>query len=92
MNDDPDHVARVAGQVSQIAKHLASFARTRRELEGPMGPQAALQKDDALLDKDLLKEFGLEDVADQLEHELRAEEQAEEAAPEQEPEQPTEGE
>jgi ParB-like chromosome segregation protein Spo0J len=70
-NDDPEHLARVAGQVSQVAKHLAAFARKRRELEGPAGPQAAL-KDDALLDTDLLKEYGLEDVAVGLENELRA--------------------
>jgi ParB-like chromosome segregation protein Spo0J len=93
MNDDPDHVARVAGQVSQIAKHLAAFAQKRRELEGPTGPQAALQQDDSLLDKELLAEYGLEDVADQLERELRAEEQAaEETPPEQQQEEPTEGE
>jgi ParB-like chromosome segregation protein Spo0J len=92
LNDDPDHVARVAGQVSQIARHLAAFAQTRRELEGPMGPQAALRRDDTLLDKDLLAEYGLEDVADQLEHELRPEAKpAGEAAPEEEQE-PREGE
>jgi len=75
-NDNPEHVARVAGQVSQIAKHLAAFAKRRREIEGPEGPQAALEKDDALLDTALLKEFGLEDVADHLEKELRAEQKA----------------
>jgi ParB-like chromosome segregation protein Spo0J len=93
MNDDPDHVARVAGQVSMIAKHLAAFAQKRRELEGPTGPQAALQQDDSLLDKELLAEYGLEDVADQLERELRAEEQAaEEAPPEQQQGEATEAE
>jgi ParB-like chromosome segregation protein Spo0J len=72
-NDDPARVARVAGQVSQIAKHLAAFAKKRRELEGPGGPQAALQKD-GLLDTELLKQFGLVDVASQLDQDSRAEE------------------
>jgi ParB-like chromosome segregation protein Spo0J len=64
--DDPDYVGRAAAQVSQIAKHLAAFAQTRRALEAPEGPQAALQNDDALLDTALLKQYGLEDIADQL--------------------------
>ena len=61
--DNPDRVGRVAAQISQIAKHLEAFAQKRRELEGPMGPQAALQKDDSLLDTTLLEEFGLVDIA-----------------------------
>ena len=63
-NDAVGHIARVASQISQVAKHLAAFAQKRNELEGPMGPQAALQKDVDFLDKELLAQFGLENVID----------------------------
>jgi ParB-like chromosome segregation protein Spo0J len=46
-NDEPNRIARAAAQVSLIAKRLAAIAQTRRQLEGPQGPQAALQDDDA---------------------------------------------
>ena len=66
-----EHLARVASQVSQVAKHLVAFAQKRHELESPQGPQAALEQDESFLDLDLLKEFGLGDVAMQLEQDLR---------------------
>jgi ParB-like chromosome segregation protein Spo0J len=65
------HLARVASQVSKVAQHLAAFAQTRHELEAPEGPQAALQKDGSFLDLNLLKTFGLQDIASDLEHELQ---------------------
>jgi ParB-like chromosome segregation protein Spo0J len=70
-NDPVAHLARVASQISQVAKHLASFAQKRRALEAPQGPQAALQQDDSFLDLDLLRGFGLDDMVTQLEQELR---------------------
>jgi hypothetical protein len=70
-NDSVTHVARIASQVSKVAQHLAAFAQKRHELEAPEGPQAALQKDESFLDLDLLKTFGLEEIAMDLEHELR---------------------
>jgi ParB-like chromosome segregation protein Spo0J len=71
MTDDPDYIARVAGQISRVAKQLAAFAQKRRELEGPQGPQAALEQDDSLVDTELLRQFDLEDIAEQLNQELR---------------------
>jgi ParB-like chromosome segregation protein Spo0J len=70
MNDPVEHLARAASQVSQVAKHLAAFARKRHELEAPEGPQAALDQDLTFLDHDLLREFDLEDLVGQLESEL----------------------
>jgi ParB/RepB/Spo0J family partition protein len=55
-----DHIARVASQVSQIARRLAAFAQKRAVLESPEGPQGALQQDDSFLDMDLLRQFDLE--------------------------------
>jgi ParB-like chromosome segregation protein Spo0J len=75
-SDPVEHLVRVASQVSQVAKHLAAFARTRYELEGPQGPQTALEKDDAFLDLGLLEEFGLQDVAEQLQRELQPEDKS----------------
>ena len=63
-NDAVERVTRVASQVSQVAKHLAAFAQKRKELEGPEGPQAALQKDMSVVDRELLAHFGLEDLVD----------------------------
>jgi hypothetical protein len=63
--DPPERLARVAGQVSQVAKHIAAFAQTRKQLEGPEGPQAALQQDDDFIDRELLHAFGLDDVMDE---------------------------
>ncbi len=63
-NDSVEHLARIAGQVSQVAKHLAAFAQKRYELEAPMGAQAMLQEDDSFLDRDLLAQFGLEGIID----------------------------
>ena len=71
-NDSVEHLARVAGQVSQVAKHLAAFAQKRSVLEAPMGAQDMLQRDDNFLDQDLLAQFGLEGVID-LETEVPAE-------------------
>jgi ParB-like chromosome segregation protein Spo0J len=91
LNAPVGHLARVASQVSQVAKRLAAFAKKRHELEGPQGPQAALQQDETFLDLDLLKEIGLLEVADQLRRELRqGEETAADTAPEEE-QPPTEG-
>lgn len=69
-NEPVAHLARVAGQVSKVAQHLAAFAQKRYELESPQGPQAMLQADDSFLDVGLLQQFGLADLATELEREL----------------------
>ena len=51
------------------------MAQTRRALESPIGAQAALQNDD-VLDLELLKEFGLDDVALQLAQEMQVQSEA----------------
>ena len=73
LKDPVEHLARVASQVSLVAKHIAAIAQRRHAIESPEGPQAALQQEDTVLDTGLLKEFGLEDVAVQFEQELRGE-------------------
>jgi hypothetical protein len=70
-DDDVEHLARVAGQVSQVAKYLAAYAKRRYDLESPEGPQAALLRNESFIDEELLKEFGLEDLADQMKQELQ---------------------
>jgi ParB-like chromosome segregation protein Spo0J len=71
-NDEPNRIARAAAQVSLIAKRLAAIVQTRRALEGPQGPQAALQDDESLLDTELLRQFGLDDLAGELDTEAAA--------------------
>ena len=70
MTDDPEHVARVAGQVSKVVKNLLAIAQTRHALAAAEGPQAALLRSDSVLDVELLNEFDLGDLALQLQQEL----------------------
>jgi ParB-like chromosome segregation protein Spo0J len=86
-----EHVARAASQISKVAKRMAAVAKTRHELEAPEGPQAALQDADSFLDLDLLTQFGLDDVAIQLEQELQAGEQSSGRTPDQDLTGTTEG-
>ena len=68
--DEVNQMARVASQASQVVKLIAASAQTRHALEAPAGPQAALMNSGSVLDLDLLREFDLEDLADQLQQEL----------------------
>ena len=64
-NDSVEHLARIAGQVPQVAKHLAAFRpKALPSLKPRSGAQAMLQEDDSFLDRDLLAQFGLEGIID----------------------------
>jgi ParB-like chromosome segregation protein Spo0J len=91
-------LVKVGAKLSQLGKRVLAMAQRKSDLEKlemPSGAQAALAKDPSPYDREVLKEFGLEDVAPLLEMEVRAEEPqtpANEPEPEDNEEEPTGGE
>jgi hypothetical protein len=78
-------LVKVGSKLTQLGKRVLAVAQRRHELqklEDPQKPNAALATPSPY-DKDVLREFGLEEVAEQLESEVRAgQEEAAEGAPE----------
>jgi hypothetical protein len=54
---------------------MAQRKHELEKLEEPQGPQAALVNNPSPYDTEVLREFGLEDVAGQLEREVHAQEE-----------------
>ncbi len=91
----PLELVKIGSKLSQLGKRVLAAAQRKIQLEkeAPLGAQAALEKDPSPFDTDVLKDFGLEGVAEQLEKEVRAESKAaDEAKPESAQKEPTEGE
>lgn len=71
-NDPKEFLARVAGQVSQVAKQLALFAKTRKHLEPSHGSLASIQPESSCLDRELLQAFDLDDMVVGIEEKMAA--------------------
>jgi len=67
-NDDPKKVAKVASRLSAIAKQLPAYIRRRKALDELTG---AVPVSTALDDTDMLRNEGLDDIADEIDEEAR---------------------
>jgi hypothetical protein len=89
-------LAKLGAKLTQLGKRVLAEAQRKQQLEQLRqmpGPQAALENDPSPYDTDVLKEFGLDDVAGQLEEELGPETRpAEESNQEESAEETREGE
>jgi len=68
-------LAKLGSKLTQLGKRVLLMAQHKRlleQMEAAEGPQAALGQNPSPYDTDVMKEFGLSDVAELLEQELRA--------------------
>ena len=73
------NLVKLGSKLTQLGKRVLATAHQKHVIETmmePQGPQALAVQNPSPYDTDVLKEFGLEDVADQLKKELGAEENA----------------
>lgn len=64
-----EHAAKVITQLSQLSKNGVPILQKRYLLEGPEGPQGKLNQPQPRYDLELLRECGMNDLAEQREQE-----------------------
>jgi ParB-like chromosome segregation protein Spo0J len=68
-----DQLAKVASRLARVQKGVMSYLKTRHELEAPEGPQDIVRQGaNTPYDLDILRQAGMDDLADRLDQDLRA--------------------
>jgi hypothetical protein len=72
-----ERLAKVASKLARVQKGVMEYLKTRHELEAPEGPQDVVRQEaDTPYDLDILREAGLDDLADELGQEIRPSERS----------------